>query len=54
MDNKLYFKELSETIPDYAKIVLIIFLIKDDENFLKEVGFCEYDISRSNLEFKNS
>ena len=42
-----------ESIPDYRKIVFLIFLIKNDKNLLPEVGFSERDINRINLEFKN-
>ena len=48
-----YFKDLFESIPDYKKIVLILFLIQNDKNFLKEVGFSKNDINQINLEFKN-
>ena len=43
-----------ESFPDYRKIVLLIFLIKNDKDFLKEVGFSENDFNRLNLEFKNN
>ena len=32
-----YFKDLFESIPDYRMIVLLMFLIKDDKNLLKEI-----------------
>ena len=53
MNNANYFKDLFESIPDYRKIVLLIFLIQNDENLLKEIGFSKNDISLLNLEFKN-
>ena len=53
MDDVNYFKDLFESIPDYKKIVLLIFLIKDDKNLLKEVGFSKNDINLLSLEFKN-
>ena len=53
MDNINYFKELFESIPDYRKIVLLMFLLKDDKNLLKEVGFSKNDINLLSLEFKN-
>ena len=53
MDNENYFKDLFESIRDYRKIVLLIFLIQNDENLLKEIGFSKNDIIRLNLEFKN-
>ena len=42
-----------ESITDYRKVVLLIFLIIDDKNLLKEIGFSKNDINRLNLEFKN-
>ena len=53
MDNINYFKELLESIPDYRKIVLLIFLIQNDKNLLKEIGFSKKDINLLNFEFKN-
>ena len=45
MDNENYFKDLFESIPDYRKIVFLIFLIQNDKDFLHEVGFSERDIN---------
>ena len=53
MNYENYFKDIFESIPDYRKIVLLIFLIQNDKNLLKEIGFSERDISLLNLEFKN-
>ena len=53
MDNINYFKELLESIPDYRKIVLLIFLIQNDKNLLKEIGFSKNDINHLSIEFKN-
>jgi len=53
MDHVNYFKELFESIPDYRKIVLSMFLIKDDKELLKEVGFSKDDINQLSLYFKN-
>ena len=53
MDNVNYFKDLFESIPDYRKIVLLMFLIKDDKNLSKDVGFSKSDINLLSLEFKN-
>ena len=53
MDNINYFKDLFESIPDYRKIVLLIFLIKSDEDLLKECGFLMSDINRLIKEYKN-
>ena len=51
MDN--YFKDMFESIPDYRKIVILIFLIQNDKNLLKEIGFSKNDINLLNFEFKN-
>ena len=53
MNNSNYFKDLFESIPDYRKIVLLIFLIQNEKNLLNEIGFSKNDINRLNLEFKN-
>ena len=53
MDNENYFKDMFESIPDYRKIVLLIFLIQNDKNFLKEIGFSTNYINRLSIEFKN-
>ena len=53
MDNSDYFKDLFESITDYRKIVLLIILIQNDKNLLKEIGFSKNDINLLNLEFKN-
>ena len=51
--NDNYFKDSFESIHDYKKIVLLIFLIQNDKNILKEIGFSKNDINFLNLEFKN-
>ena len=43
-----YFKGLFESVPDYKKIVLLILLIQNDKNLLKEIGFSKSDFNRSN------
>ena len=53
MNNVNYFKELFESIPDYKKIVLLLFLIENDVNFLYEYGFLKGDINYLYEEFKN-
>ena len=53
MNNNIYFKEIFESIPDYKKIVLLMFLIKNDVNFLYECGFLKGDINSLDKEFKN-
>ena len=54
MDSSNYFKDIFESIHDYKKIVLLIFLIQNDKNLLKEIGFSKNDINLLNLEFKNN
>ena len=53
MNNANYFKDIFESIHDYRKIVLLIFLTQNDKNLLKEIGFSKNDINLLNLEFKN-
>ena len=53
MNNVNYFKDIFESIHDYRKIVLLRFLIQNDKNLLKEIGFSKKDINLLNLEFKN-
>ena len=53
MNNINYFKDLFESIPDYKKIVLLLFLIKNDTNFSYECGFLKGDINFLYREFKN-
>ena len=52
MNNSNYFKDIFKSIPDYRKIVLLIYLIQNDENLLKEIGFSKNDINSLNLNFK--
>ena len=52
MNNVNYFKDLFESIPDYKKIVLLIFIIKNDVNFLYECGFSKGVITFLYKEFK--
>ena len=53
MDNIKYFKDIFDSIPHYKKIVLIMFLIKNDVNFLYECGFLKGDINFLYKEYKN-
>ena len=53
MNNVNYFKDIFESIRDYRKIVLLIFLVHNDNNFFKEIGFSKNEINILNLEFKN-
>ena len=53
MNNVNYFKDLFESITDYKKIVLLMFLIKTAVIFLYECGFLKGDINFLYREFKN-
>ena len=53
MNHENYFKDIFESIHDYKKIVLLIFLIQNDKNLLKEIGFSKNNINRLSIEFKN-
>ena len=53
MDNVNYFKDLFDSIPDYRKIVLLMFLLKNDIELLTESGLLKSDINRLCKEFKN-
>ena len=53
MNNSNYFKDIFKSIPDYRKIVLLIYLIQNEKKLLKEIGFSKNDINNLNLEFKN-
>ena len=53
MNNENNFKDMFESIHDYKKIVLLIFLIQNDKNLLHEVGFSQRDFNRLSIEFKN-
>ena len=53
MNNANYFIDMFESIPDYKKIVLLIFLIQNDKNLLEEIGFSKNNINQLAIEFKN-
>ena len=53
MNNAKCFIDMFESIPDYRKIILLLFLIQNYKNLLKEIGFSKNDINVLNLEFKN-
>ena len=53
MNNVKYFTDLFASIPDYKKIVLIMFLIKNDVNFLYECRFSYGNINFLYKEHKN-
>ena len=52
MNYENYFKNIIESIPDYRKIVLLLFFFQNDKDLLREVRFSERNINRLNLEFK--
>ena len=52
MNYDTYFKYMFESITDYRKIVLLMFLIKKDNDLLIEIGFSQHDVSHLNKEFK--
>ena len=52
MENENHFKDIFESIQYYKKIILLIFLIQNDKNLLKEIGFSKNDINRLSIEFK--
>ena len=45
-----YFKDIFESIPEYRKSVLLIFIFRNEKKLLIEIGFSGYDINRSNSE----
>ena len=53
MNNSHYFKDIIESIPNYRKIVLLIYLIQNDKRLLEEIGFSKKIINSLNLEFNN-
>ena len=53
MNNINYLKDIFESIHDYKKIVFLIFLIQNNKDLLKEIGFNENDITLLNKEFEN-
>ena len=42
-----------KSIPDYRKIVLLIYIFQNAKNLLREIGLSECDINRLSLECKN-
>ena len=52
MDNIIYSEDLFESIPDYRKIVLIMFFFKKDIDCLRECGFLKSVIKRPSLVFR--
>ena len=52
MNSRIYFVDLFESIPVYRKIVLLMFLIKNDVNLLYECRFLKRDIHYLYQKFK--
>ena len=46
MHHVKYFEDLFDTIPDFRKTVLLMFLNKNDIDMLKGCGFLKNDINR--------
>ena len=53
MDISKNFEGLLGSIPNYRKIVLLIFIFQNDKDSIREIGFSERDNNCRNLEFKN-
>ena len=53
MNYENYSKDIFKSIHDYKKIVLLIFLIQNDKNLLKVIGFSKDDINQLSIELKN-
>ena len=53
MNDLKYFTDFFESIPDYTKIVILMFKIKNDVNFSYECGFLKSDIDFLYKEYKN-
>ena len=43
-----------ESIPEYGKNVLLLYIFQNDKKLLREIGFSERDINCLNLEFKKT
>ena len=53
MNSVNYFEDFFESIPDYRKIVLLMFLIKNDVNLLNECRSLKGDIHYLYKKFQN-
>ena len=53
MDHVIYFSDLFKSIPDCRKIVLLMFLSKNNVALSNECGFIKSDINRLCTEFRN-
>ena len=48
-----YFKDKTDSIPDYRKIITSIILFEKEKDLLGECGFLKKDINRLSLELEN-
>ena len=53
MNNSNNFKDMFGSITDYKKIVFYLFLIQNEKNLLKEIGFTKKYTNPLNLECRN-
>ena len=53
MNHVKYFKQLFQSIHDNRKIVLLLFLIENDNDLLTDCGFLKNANNRLCLELKN-
>ena len=54
MNYESFCKDLLDPIPDYRKLVLLLFRSRNDKDLLKECGFLKTDVQRLSVKFKNS
>ena len=52
MNYENFFRDLIESLSDYRKKVILIFLFQNDDDLLNECGFLKSDIILLNKEFK--
>ena len=52
MDHVTYFKDMFESIQDYRKLVLLIYIFQNDRNLSREIGFSESDNNCLKVEFE--
>ena len=52
MEHIIFFEHLFESVPDYTKFLLFMFLIQNYVDLLPERGFLRNDIVRLCKEFK--
>ena len=52
MNHINFFKDSVESIPECRKIAIVMFLFKNDFDFLKQCGFLKNYINSLNKEFK--